>query len=72
MDAKKGLVMFEKVNVPPLGIIENMATHICSKCGHEEHIFGEGGAKKMAEQYGVKFWAKFLWTSISASQHGQG
>ena len=54
MDAKKGLVMFEKVNVPILGIIENMATHICSKCGHEEHIFGEGGAKKMAEQYGVK------------------
>ena len=58
MDAKKGLVMFEKVNVPPLGIIENMATHICSKCGHEEHIFGEGGAKKMAEQYGVKFFGR--------------
>lgn len=54
MDARKGLVMFEKVNVPILGIIENMATHICSKCGHEEHIFGEGGAKKMAEQYGVE------------------
>lgn len=53
MDAKKGLVMFEKVNVPILGIIENMATHICSNCGHEEHIFGEGGAKKMAEQYSV-------------------
>ncbi len=41
MDARKGLVMFEKVNVPILGIIENMATDICSKCGHEEHIFGE-------------------------------
>ena len=54
MDARKGLVMFEKVNVPILGIIENMATHICSKCGHEEHIFGEGGAAKMAEQYGVE------------------
>jgi len=53
MDAKKGLVMFEKVNVPILGIIENMATHICSHCGHEEHIFGEGGAKRMAEKYGV-------------------
>ena len=53
MDARKGLVMFEKVNVPILGIIENMATHICSKCGHEEHIFGEGGAAKMAAQYGV-------------------
>ncbi len=54
MDARKGLVMFEKVNVPILGIIENMATHICSKCGHEEHIFGEGGARKMSEQYGVE------------------
>lgn len=54
LDAKKGLVMFEKVNVPILGIVENMATHICSNCGHEEHIFGEGGAKKMAEQYGVE------------------
>lgn len=54
MDARKGLVMFEKVNVPILGIIENMATHICSKCGHEEHIFGEGGAAKMAAQYGVE------------------
>jgi ATP-binding protein involved in chromosome partitioning len=54
MDAKKGLVMFEKVNVPILGIVENMATHICSCCGHEEHIFGEGGAKKMAEKYGVQ------------------
>ena len=53
MDARKGLVMFEKVNVPILGIIENMATHICSKCGHEEHIFGEGGAAKLAAQYGV-------------------
>ena len=53
MDARKGLVMFEKVNVPILGIIENMATHICSNCGHEEHIFGEGGAEKMAKQYGV-------------------
>lgn len=54
MDAKKGLVMFEKVNVPILGIVENMATHICSNCGHEEHIFGEGGAEKMAKEYGVQ------------------
>lgn len=54
MDAKKGLVMFEKVNVPILGIIENMATHICSHCGFEEHIFGQGGAEKIAKQYGVE------------------
>ncbi|MCD8340114.1 MAG: iron-sulfur cluster carrier protein ApbC [Burkholderiales bacterium] len=54
MDARKGLVMFDKVNVPILGIVENMATHICSNCGHEEHIFGEGGARRMSRQYGVE------------------
>ncbi len=53
LDARKGLRMFEKVNVPVLGIVENMSIHICSKCGHQEHIFGEGGGKRMAEQYGV-------------------
>jgi ATP-binding protein involved in chromosome partitioning len=53
LDARKGLKMFEKVDVPVLGIIENMSTHICSKCGHEEHIFGEGGGQRMAEQYNV-------------------
>ncbi|HXF47458.1 MAG TPA: iron-sulfur cluster carrier protein ApbC [Burkholderiaceae bacterium] len=54
IDAKKGLKMFEKVSVPILGIVENMAVHVCSKCGHAEHIFGEGGARRMAEQYGVE------------------
>ncbi len=54
IDAKKGLKMFEKVGVPILGIVENMAIHVCSKCGHAEHIFGEGGAAKMAAQYGVE------------------
>ena len=53
IDARKGLKMFEKVNVPILGIVENMSTHICSKCGHEEHIFGEGGAERMCGDYGV-------------------
>ena len=53
LDARKGLKMFEKVDVPVLGIIENMSTHICSKCGHEEHIFGDGGGRRMAEQYNV-------------------
>lgn len=52
LDARKGLRMFEKVNVPVLGIIENMSLHVCSQCGHEEHIFGSGGARRMADQYG--------------------
>jgi ATP-binding protein involved in chromosome partitioning len=55
LDARKGFKMFEKVEVPVLGIVENMSIHICSNCGHEEHIFGEGGGKRMAEQYGVQF-----------------
>ncbi len=53
IDAKKGLKMFEKVNVPILGVVENMAIHVCSQCGHAEHIFGAGGAEKMSQQYGV-------------------
>jgi ATP-binding protein involved in chromosome partitioning len=55
LDARKGFKMFEKVEVPVLGIVENMSIHICSNCGHEEHIFGEGGGARMAEQYGVDF-----------------
>jgi ATP-binding protein involved in chromosome partitioning len=54
IDARKGLKMFEKVNVPILGIIENMSTHICSQCGHEEHIFGSGGAAKMGKDFDVE------------------
>ena len=53
LDAKKALKMFQKVEVAVLGIIENMALHVCSKCGHEEHLFGEGGGQRMAAQYGV-------------------
>jgi ATP-binding protein involved in chromosome partitioning len=55
LDARKGFKMFEKVEVPVLGIVENMSTHICSQCGHEEHIFGEGGGSRMAQQYDVEF-----------------
>ena len=55
LDARKGFKMFEKVEVPVLGFVENMSILICSNCGHEEHIFGEGGGKRMAEQYGVNF-----------------
>lgn len=53
LDARKALKMFEKVEVPVLGLVENMAVHVCSSCGHAEHIFGEGGGRRMAEQYGV-------------------
>jgi len=52
-DAVKGLKMFEKVEIPVLGIVENMSSHICSQCGHEEPIFGAGGGQRMAEKYGV-------------------
>jgi ATP-binding protein involved in chromosome partitioning len=54
IDARKGLKMFEKVGIPILGVVENMSTHICSSCGHEEHIFGAGGAERMAKEYGVE------------------
>lgn len=53
IDARKALRMFEKVEVPLLGIVENMSTHVCTNCGHEEHIFGSGGGERMAQQYGV-------------------
>ena len=53
LDAKKALKMFEKVEVPVLGLIENMAVHVCSNCGHAEHIFGQGGGERMSAQYGV-------------------
>ena len=55
LDAKKGIKMFDKVGVPILGIVENMAVHICSQCGHAEHIFGEGGGKKMAADYKMDY-----------------
>jgi ATP-binding protein involved in chromosome partitioning len=53
LDAKKGVEMFRKVNIPVLGVVENMAVHICSNCGHAEHLFGEGGGEKLAAQFGV-------------------
>ncbi len=53
LDARKALKMFQKVEVAVLGIVENMALHVCTNCGHQEHLFGEGGGQRMAEQYGV-------------------
>ena len=58
LDARRGLRMFEKVDVPILGIVENMSMHVCSNCGHEEHIFGSGGGRAMAQQYGVELLAE--------------
>jgi ATP-binding protein involved in chromosome partitioning len=55
LDAKKGIKMFQKVGVPILGIVENMAVHVCSNCGHVEHIFGADGGKKMAAEYGMDY-----------------
>ena len=55
LDAKKGIKMFEKVGVPILGIVENMAVHVCSNCGHVEHIFGADGGKKMAADYNMDY-----------------
>ena len=55
IDARKGFKMFEKVGIPILGVVENMSLHICSKCGHEEHIFGAGGAEKMCKDFNAEF-----------------
>jgi len=55
LDAKKGVKMFEKVGVPILGLVENMAMHVCTNCGHVEHIFGADGGKKMAAEYGMDY-----------------
>jgi ATP-binding protein involved in chromosome partitioning len=55
LDAKKGLTMFEKVGVPILGIVENMAVYCCPNCGHTEHIFGADGGKRMAADHGVEY-----------------
>lgn len=57
-DARKGLEMFRKVSVPVLGIVENMGVHVCSKCGHSETIFGEGGGKRLSEECGVPLLAE--------------
>lgn len=69
LDARKAVRMFEKVNVPVLGIVENMAVHVCSNCGHAEHVFGEGGGERMAERYGVPLLGS-LPLDIHIREHG--
>ncbi|MDP0588547.1 MAG: iron-sulfur cluster carrier protein ApbC [Candidatus Endonucleobacter bathymodioli] len=54
IDGKKGIEMFRKVDIPVLGIVENMAIHVCSSCGHSEHLFGEGGGSRIAKAYDVE------------------
>jgi ATP-binding protein involved in chromosome partitioning len=55
LDVRKALGMFQKVSVPILGVVENMAVHVCSQCGHTQHIFGEGGGQRIADQYQVPY-----------------
>ncbi|MEW6037203.1 MAG: iron-sulfur cluster carrier protein ApbC [Pseudomonadota bacterium] len=71
LDAQKGLKMFEKVGIPVLGIIENMSVHVCSRCGHAEPIFGEGGGEKMARKYGTELLGQ-LPLDRSIREHADG
>ncbi len=68
LDARKGLKMFEKVEVPVLGIVENMSIHICHQCGHESFLFGQGGGERMAQDYEVSFLGS-LPLDISIREH---
>src|SRR3954468_11672997 len=72
IDARKGLKMFEKVGIPILGIVENMSFHICPKCGHESHIFGSGGAEKMAREYGTELLGQLPLDEAIRSQADSG
>jgi len=72
LDAKKGVEMFRKVNIPVLGVVENMAVHICSNCGHAEHLFGEGGGEKLASQYGVDLLASLPLSMLIREQADSG
>ena len=72
LDARKGVEMFRKVNIPVLGVVENMAVHICSNCGHAEHLFGEGGGEKLATQYGVELLASLPLSMLIREQADSG
>ena len=71
LDVRKGITMFDKVNVPILGVVENMAVHVCSNCGHAEHIFGQGGGERIAQETGVKLLAS-LPLSLSIREQADG
>lgn len=68
LDARKGIEMFKKVDVPVLGVVENMAVHVCSNCGHVEHLFGKGGGSRMADEYDTPLLGT-LPLSLSIRQH---
>jgi ATP-binding protein involved in chromosome partitioning len=72
LDAKKGIEMFRKVNIPVLGVIENMSMHICSNCNHVEHIFGEGGADKIAKQFNTRLLGSLPLSTYIRSQSDKG
>jgi len=72
IDARKGLKMFEKVGIPILGVVENMSYHVCPKCGHESHIFGEGGAEKMCRDYGTELLGELPLAESIRSQADSG
>ncbi|MFA7903246.1 iron-sulfur cluster carrier protein ApbC [Pseudomonas aeruginosa] len=72
LDARKGVEMFRKVNIPVLGVVENMAVHICSNCGHAEHLFGEGGGEKLASQYDVDLLASLPLSMLIREQADNG
>jgi ATP-binding protein involved in chromosome partitioning len=72
IDARKGLKMFEKVGIPILGVVENMSFHVCPKCGHESHIFGSGGAERMARDYGTELLGQLPLAESIRSQADSG
>ncbi|WNW13741.1 iron-sulfur cluster carrier protein ApbC [Pseudomonas sp. DTU_2021_1001937_2_SI_NGA_ILE_001] len=72
LDARKGVEMFRKVNIPVLGVVENMAVHICSNCGHAEHLFGEGGGARLASHYDVELLASLPLSMLIREQADGG
>jgi ATP-binding protein involved in chromosome partitioning len=72
IDARKGLKMFEKVGIPILGVVENMSSHVCPKCGHESHIFGAGGAQRMCRDYGTELLGQLPLDEAIRSQADSG
>ncbi len=72
LDAKKGIEMFRKVNIPVLGVVENMSMHICGNCGHAEHIFGEGGGDKIAEEFGTELLGSLPLSKYIREQSDEG
>jgi ATP-binding protein involved in chromosome partitioning len=72
LDARRGFKMFEKVGIPILGVVENMSFHICPSCGHESHIFGQGGAAKMSKDYGTELLGQLPLDEAIRSQADSG